>query len=70
MKELTGQTLGTTICAALGIDPSQVVEITLRCRSTKLAEIVVCMRVNESVGDVLVTELGKYRLVENDDSPV
>lgn len=64
---MTGQELGTQLCEALGLDPSDVLSLTLRCGVDDLAVVTVERVVTDEDGIAIGTSLRAYDLVFNEE---
>lgn len=70
-KPQTGQQVGALLCAALGLDPDRVAELTINARPCKLAEVHVRMYLDEPTSMKMHAVMREFELVpknDNDDS--
>lgn len=61
-----GRRLGTAMCEALGLDPTYVRDITLRCHVQEAALVTLTMVVPTDAGDDMAEVLSEFHLVEKD----
>lgn len=66
MSAVHGRILGTKICEALGLNPNEVVELTLHCGLQSVATVTVELLPQLSAEGELVAVLRAYQVVERE----